>query len=92
MTMIRALYGSELSGLACACSFPSAYCSSRRARKADCKMARAAELELALKGGVQADPQLLPPRPKSGKRLPSEGGAKDAFGTLSSWKHPLGRR
>eukprot|EP00971_Amphidinium_carterae_P094512 1870755-Amphidinium_carterae.2 len=62
MSMIRALYplviyGSEVSGLA-ATSLHKVRVSARRALGRGAQLRRAAELELALKGGIKADPQV----------------------------------
>eukprot|EP00971_Amphidinium_carterae_P012217 240351-Amphidinium_carterae.1 len=61
MGMIRALYplviyGSEVSGLA-PTSLHKVRVSARRALGKGAQLRRAAELELALKGGIKADPQ-----------------------------------
>eukprot|EP00971_Amphidinium_carterae_P053393 1051656-Amphidinium_carterae.1 len=61
MGMIRALYplviyGSEASGLA-ATSLLKVRVSARRALGRGAQLRRAAELEMALKGGIKADPQ-----------------------------------
>eukprot|EP00971_Amphidinium_carterae_P176201 3492570-Amphidinium_carterae.1 len=62
MGMIRALYplviyGSEASGLA-ANSLLKVRVSARRALGRGAQLRRAAELEMALKGGIKADPQV----------------------------------
>eukprot|EP00971_Amphidinium_carterae_P132322 2620887-Amphidinium_carterae.1 len=62
MSMIRALYplviyGSEVSGLAVT-SLQKVRVSARRALGRGAQLRRAAELELALKGGIKADPQV----------------------------------
>eukprot|EP00971_Amphidinium_carterae_P045927 903615-Amphidinium_carterae.1 len=62
MSMIRALYplviyGSEVSGLA-ATSLQKVRASARRALGRGAQLRRAAKLELALKGGIKADPQV----------------------------------
>eukprot|EP00971_Amphidinium_carterae_P054012 1063257-Amphidinium_carterae.1 len=62
MGMIRALYplviyGSEVSGLA-ATSLHKVRVSARRALGRGAQLRRAAELEIALKGGIKADPQV----------------------------------
>eukprot|EP00971_Amphidinium_carterae_P219839 4364322-Amphidinium_carterae.1 len=62
MGMIRALYplvlyGSEVSGLA-QTSLNKVRISARRALGRGAQLRRAAELELALKGGIKADPQV----------------------------------
>eukprot|EP00971_Amphidinium_carterae_P007176 142143-Amphidinium_carterae.2 len=85
--MIRALYplvlyGSEVSGLA-QTSLNKVRVSARRALGRGAQLRRAAELELALKGGIKADPQAKvdPPRRRSGLMPPKAVVDEDLYAT-----------